>query len=161
MKLVLPSDVSRVPELGDIVIVPYLDDVLRAGIISEEPEPDAPGRHRVTVSFLTVPPFTLHVAPATELGGDGWFWRATDVLDPGPLKVRHYARYFNVQTQLRALLDDLAIELVDRLKPDERASLRSGGKSSDSPLRELLVRYEEIVGVENLPDAVQRVLGAR
>lgn len=84
MKLVLPGDSERVPELGDVVIVQGVTSGgLRAALVAEEPESDSPGRHRLDLYVLAIPPTIAHrIPPATELDGHGWFWRdGSDVIE--------------------------------------------------------------------------------
>ena len=79
MKLILPGDCERVPELGDLVIVQGVTSAeLRTALVAAEPEPDSPGRHRLDLFVLAIPPTIAHrIPPATELDGHGWFWRAS------------------------------------------------------------------------------------
>lgn len=84
--LVLPSSTSKVPVKGDLVLVRRSagTEPLNA-FVATDPEPDTPGRHRLDLWVLDIPPEVRHrIVPATDVETIGWFWRGCDVPDVEP-----------------------------------------------------------------------------
>lgn len=86
-KLTLADDTLRVPAQGDTVIVRFAG-MEKAAIVLEDPEPDSPGRHRLDLMVLAIPPFRPEelTPPGTDLDGNGWFWRTADLQREDPLR---------------------------------------------------------------------------